>query len=309
MIWQKKWITGLRPDVSIVEAAQRTLWLRLHAVARLLAPAAERAHEDVEHVHRLRVATRRAGSALRLYEALLPKRRGRWFRRQLKRLRRAASEARDCDVLLMRLQDIAAPVRLRQTLRWLRRRRQAAQLPLVKAYERLSRGDRYRRKVARLLRRLGPQGPDAQRLGSMIWRDWAAEQLEQVVQRWLAASPPPDASEEALHAFRIRTKHLRYTMELLAGALPAAVRRELYPFVEQLQELLGVVNDHVQARAFLEEAHSLCDDPQEAEALLRLRDVETEHLQSARQRFFDWWTPQRREELQARFAGLLVRNG
>ncbi len=309
MLWQKKWITGLRPESSIVEAAQRTLWLRLHAVGRLAAPAAERAHEDVEHVHRLRVATRRAGAALRLYEPLVPKRRGRWFARQLRRLRRAAAEARDCDVLLLRLQQTCGPLRLRQTLRLLRRRRQDAQRPLVKAYRRLMRGNRFRRKVTRLLQRLRPRGPDAERLSSMTWGDWAAVQLESAAQRWLACWPPADAGTETLHAFRIRTKQLRYTMELLAGALPPPLRRELYPMVEQLQELLGAVNDHVQGCAFLEEAIARCQDPQEREALHRLRDAEAGHLQQACQQFFAWCTPQRRDELQARFAQLLDRNG
>ena len=55
-----KWIDGIRPDGSVGEAARVSLATRLAAVAYWLPLAAEYADQDVEHVHRLRVSTRRA---------------------------------------------------------------------------------------------------------------------------------------------------------------------------------------------------------------------------------------------------------
>ena len=59
---------------------------------------------DIEHVHRLRVSTRRAVAALKLYRDWLPPAKFRWVKKRLKKIRRAAGDARDLDVLAERLQ-------------------------------------------------------------------------------------------------------------------------------------------------------------------------------------------------------------
>lgn len=99
----EKWVEGIAPEERVGEVASRTLQGRLGAVLHYLPLAAEKADEDLEHVHQLRVWARRATAALRLYQDLLPRRRLCWMRKQLKRVRRAANGARDCDVLLERL--------------------------------------------------------------------------------------------------------------------------------------------------------------------------------------------------------------
>ena len=62
-------------------------------------------------------------------------------------------------------------------------------------------------------------------------------------------SIPGDTSDmAALHQFRIRAKSLRYAMELLAAAFGPELREVHYPVVEEVQERLGRINDHVAAR-------------------------------------------------------------
>lgn len=63
--------------------------------------------------------------------------------------------------------------------------------------------------------------------------------------------PADRTNETALHRFRIRGKELRYVMELLAGAFPNALRNELSPIVEVIQDRLGEVNDLATAQARL----------------------------------------------------------
>src|SRR5262249_58635227 len=105
-----KWVQGVSPDDRTTDVAVRTLQARLAAIQHYLPLAAEKAEEDVEHVHQLRVWTRRASAALKLYAGLLPRRRTARMKKQLKRLRRAANDARDCDVLARRLaEDHAHP--------------------------------------------------------------------------------------------------------------------------------------------------------------------------------------------------------
>jgi CHAD domain-containing protein len=98
-----KWIPGISPDDRLTDVAVRSLEARLGAVQHLLPLAAEAGIEELETIHHLRVWTRRAAAAMKLYAPLLPRRRMAWMEKQLKRLRRAANEARDLDVLVQRL--------------------------------------------------------------------------------------------------------------------------------------------------------------------------------------------------------------
>src|SRR5262245_48894926 len=98
-----KWIPDLTPETPLVEAARRALALRLQVVADHLPKAVAAAEEDVEHVHQLRVATRRADAALRLFHLCLPRKVYRRARKRLRKIRRAAGAARDWDVFLISL--------------------------------------------------------------------------------------------------------------------------------------------------------------------------------------------------------------
>src|SRR3954466_9022178 len=98
-----KWIEGIGSENPVEEAARRSLEPRLAAVARCLPLAAHLAEHEFEHVHRLRVATRRACAALKLYKQLLPEKPARWLKRRLRKIRKAAGDARDLDVLSRRL--------------------------------------------------------------------------------------------------------------------------------------------------------------------------------------------------------------
>ena len=88
-----KWAPQVPPDASIAKVAVGALNGRLDAVLNYLPRAALRPQEDAEYVHQLRVWTRRAVAALRLYEDLIPKRQLSWFRKVLRHVRRAANDA------------------------------------------------------------------------------------------------------------------------------------------------------------------------------------------------------------------------
>ena len=82
-----KWIPGVSPDDRTSDVAGRTLRFRLVAVQHYLPLADEKADEDIEYVHELRVATRRTTAALRLYADMLPRRRTARMEMRLKRTR------------------------------------------------------------------------------------------------------------------------------------------------------------------------------------------------------------------------------
>ncbi len=95
-----KWLRELRGDMPVVTAARQGLRARLTPVRDLLPPAIFQADDDPEHVHQLRVSTRRAGEALRIFAFCLPKKVYDKVRKQLRQVRRAAGAARDWDVFL-----------------------------------------------------------------------------------------------------------------------------------------------------------------------------------------------------------------
>src|SRR5947208_15609857 len=96
----EKWIDDLRGDMPVSAAAKVTLEARFGAVRDRLPPAVFHADDDIEHVHHLRVSTRRASAALRIFADTLPGNLAKKTRKTLKRLRRSAGDARDWDVFL-----------------------------------------------------------------------------------------------------------------------------------------------------------------------------------------------------------------
>jgi CHAD domain-containing protein len=271
--------------------------------------AAEKPDEDIEYVHELRVATRRTMAALRLYADMLPRRRADRMETRLKQIRRAAGDARDYDVLAQRLTDGHSDAEAQRFLEKVRSRRRKAQRPIQAVYRRLKKDDRFDGWVKKLLRgvRHRSQGsktkaePKDPRFG-----EWARTHLRRIVNRFFKVSPTDDTDASALHRFRIRAKELRYEMELLAGAFPPDFVEKLYPVVETLQQQLGEINDHATAQARLRKSIDTADDPSEADHLRTLLEDEQARLNRSRRTFLQWWTPQRKNDLRARFNELLA---
>ncbi len=299
-----KWISGVSPDDRTSDVAGRTLRFRLAAVQHYLPLAAEKPDEDVEYVHELRVATRRTTAALRLYADMLPRRRTARMETRLKQIRRAAGDARDCDVLAQRLSECHSDAEAQRFLEEVRSRRRQAQRPIQAVYRRLKKDDRFDRRVKKLLRGVRPRGKAESK--DPRFGEWARTCLRRIVNRFFKAAPTDGTDASALHRFRIRAKELRYEMELLAGAFPPDFVEKLYPVVETLQQQLGEINDHATAQARLRHRIDAADDPSEADHLRTLLEDEYARLNRSRRTFLQWWTPQRKDDLQARFNELLA---
>jgi CHAD domain-containing protein len=304
-----KWIEGVSPRDRVADVARRTLEARLAAIQYYLPLAAERADEDVEYVHQLRVWARRATAALCLYEDLLPRRRYRWMRKQLKRVRRAANDARDCDVLLERLKKRQTGRGAQRWLEAVRAERAVAQKAVVAVHERLGPDRRFARRIDKLVQRVRGRGDAKARGAASHFADWARQHLRPVVERFFCAEPSDRADETALHQFRIRGKELRYALELLAGAFPERARTELYPAVEEMQDRLGEINDLATAKARLRHKIEVARDRSEAASWRRLLTNEQRHLDDARQAFWEWCTSHLLQDLHVGFEAILTRPG
>ena len=103
MVFPTRWIVVDDQRMPIGHVAARTLRRRLEAVWLELPRADSFADLNPSRVHRLRVATRRGLVALDAFRPLLSSSRCAWFEKRLRRIRHAAGEARDIDVLADRL--------------------------------------------------------------------------------------------------------------------------------------------------------------------------------------------------------------
>ncbi len=301
-----KWLTDGSPDDRTSEVADRTLRSRLAAVHHYLPLAAAKSEEDIEYVHELRVATRRAMAALRLFADMLPRNRTAQLTKQLKRIRRAAGAARDYDVLAQRLSDGHSDAQARRLLDKIRSRRRKAQRRIRAVNRRLQKENRFQGLVKKLLRGVRRRFKGKGASKNPRFGEWARTHLWRTVNRFFKMVPTEDTDVATLHRFRIRAKELRYEMELLAGAFPPDFAEALYQAVETLQQQLGEINDHVIALSHLRQRTNNGYDPLKRGPGRSLLEYEQESLNQSRQQFFQWWTPQRRDNLRSRFNELLA---
>lgn len=306
-----KWIAQLAPETPVAEAARRVLLLRLGAVCEQLPLAVKEADRDPEHVHQLRVATRRAGAALDIFAPCLPEKAYRRTRKFLKRLRRAAGAARDWDVFLedlgARLRRARAPLRpgLDFLLGYGSGQRAAAQAELERTGLPALAGAEGR--LAETLAAVRP--PES--VPVAVLQDLARLMLRGLLAELEAAAGQDLGRYEHLHRVRILGKRLRYAMELFGGCFPGRFRTEYYPAVEQMQEMLGRANDSFVAAGRLEalQARLTAERPKDwrrfragIESLLQFH---RRRLPQERGRFLRWWRNWRRSGLGADFAELV----
>ncbi len=307
-----KWIDGLSPEDPIVDVAAKTLQARLSAVEYYLPRAAERSGESVDDVHQLRVSTRRARAAIALYRELLPKFRTKRINKKLQRIRQAAGEARDCDVLIQRLSSESGSKKSREELerilKRLKRQRRSAQPVIEEICKRYTSKGKLRRRTEKLIARIRPRSKNGNTSeADLPFRDWAPHVFEPVVVQFLAAVPGADHCLEDLHQFRIYGKALRYAMELLADAYPPEFRDELYPLIGQLQEMLGNVNDHCSAATRFQDYLAESDDKAEQKIFTRLLQDEQQLIESSQNAFWTWWSPEFHQNLETQLRKYTIR--
>jgi len=239
-----KWITGLTAPVELVEAARRVFQARLGIVRQQVTQMLHGEPSDIEAVHQLRVATRRAGASLELFADCVPPRRYKTARKLLRRLRRAAGAVRDWDVFTEMLGG------------WMQTQRPEAEQAGLDFLLGYSQGQRQAglTALAKVLAKQAPRVPAV--VADLIHsvqppRDGAAQTLCESAQQHLRGllteldeaihARPSDF--EHLHQIRIIAKRLRYAIEIFADLYAPELREQLYPAIVQAQELLGSVND------------------------------------------------------------------
>jgi CHAD domain-containing protein len=269
---------------------------RLAVVARQLRRAAKASHHEPEPIHQLRVACRRGRATLEFFATALPQRKAEWFLRKLRKLRKAADEARNLDVYRQRLEQQKVKPSA-EVASLLEKRRVAAQKPLRKLDKQLRVSKRWQRKQRQLLKKVR----SSRKRAAVLEQTFAAfvpVALSPVLGEFAAALESPGQSAKRLHALRVAGKHLRYALELLEPALPKRLRTSLLAQLKRLQDVLGEINDAATAEGLLAELAQAAD----GEALRWLQEQrKQEHaaFNAGRARFWRSWTQKERLKWQA----------
>jgi CHAD domain-containing protein len=211
--------------------------------------------DEPDAVHQMRVAARRARSALQAFWTLIDREATRPLCDELKWLGVTLGQARDTEVMLARLSaDLAVippalvtgPVEARITAHFTAELAQAGKVA-VAALD----GRRYRRlrdDLDGLLAR-PPLTPLAERgAGEVLGKP--VRQAGRRLLRALASVPEADGRDAALHEARKAAKRARYAAEAAVPALGGAAGRQAAA-AKDLQQVLGDHHDSVVARTVL----------------------------------------------------------
>jgi CHAD domain-containing protein len=263
------------PEAPLAELGR--VLLRRHLRRLLVAERDVRADKGIEHVHALRVATRRLRATLRLLEPVYTGDDLRAHSKAIGKIARSAGAVRDRDVLLADLaaRDASMPAELGPALAALRQRlgdeRRAAHAELLKHFESDGHAS-FLRAFAHAMNDPA-QWDDRPRVrdlgGSTLWRHYEALRAHD------RGGLPPTI--EGLHAMRIDGKRMRYVLELFADTLgeraDEAVRQ-----LTAFQDHMGALNDiSVAAQLLAPYADDAAAGPAIA-AYLQLREHEHQGL-------------------------------
>jgi CHAD domain-containing protein len=237
---------GVSADDPLAEAGRKVL--RFHFARMLAYEAGTRSGEQIEDLHRMRVATRRMRAAWRLFGDTYRPKRARRYVGELRAVADGLGAVRDLDVLLDGLSGYAEglPAGERGAVEPLlvawRDRREAARRDLIDLLD----SGAYRRFVADYLGFVETEGAaalavDATRphrvRDTATSRIWSAYEQVRAYDSTLAW-----ADLATVHQLRIAGKRLRYALEFFREALGPETGG-LIAKITALQDHLGALND------------------------------------------------------------------
>lgn len=295
----------------------RLLLMRLQAVFRYL-PLVERfSGWDTEFVHQLRVQCRRGEAALALFRNWLPETQYERWRNRLRDYRRAATQAREMDVMLERLKHAAQKRkkgssgdfhRQSQKEKSVRRdltREEAAfceQLRYIrfKAQKRLVRVIRsvdphlYQKQVASLLKSMRWRGDGVEPTWAKISEIQGLAMLRKLVSAAKRASSSDRDAQgnriyRRLHRMRIAGKKLRYVLDISKRGDGWMPEPRVQKVLTTMQAKLGAINDHVSAAGLVSRLRRKSKCARLIEYLTNMQHIEEQCAERLMQAFIRWW--------------------
>ncbi|MEQ1947270.1 MAG: CHAD domain-containing protein [Bryobacteraceae bacterium] len=251
---------------ALVNFAERSTQAALLRVAKELRRAA-RDPEDVDIIHDLRVSIRRYTQCLGTFAALFDPEATKRIRRRLRKLMSLCGETRNCDVAIQLLQSVKVPLG-DPAYSALRERRDLAAKELTRHLAKKRWADFAAKHNLRCRNKDHGSEPWDNTLG--VFAN-ARQVLPQMADDFFAAGASAAATNrdyEMLHAFRLRAKRFRYTLELFRSVYGRSMDQRLTQ-MRGLQDRLGGINDCLTT---LELVASTAKTKRRIEALLASRD-------------------------------------
>ena len=200
--------------------------------------------EDIEHVHRMRVASRRLRSALRIFGECFKGKKVRRWRKAVKRVTVSLGEARDLDVQMDLLGAIGKgwegeeAVGLALVIETLRCRRTSLQPDIAAMMDSIV-SDGAFGEMRSELAVAGEWNGDPSALHPYAFAH-ASVAVEELMEH--SHSVPVYEDWQGHHALRIAGKHLRYALEAFRDAYPDGLEEEL-KVLKKLQDTVGELHD------------------------------------------------------------------
>ena len=303
-----KWNDKIKPEDSLERIVAKSLNQRISAVRYYLRLAAEKPHENSENVHRLRTWSRRSVAALQLYRECLQKKHTTKLNKYLKKIREAAGNARDYDVLIKKYEVNKDNEETQRFLTFLHEKRKLSQTPIEKIFSKLEKGKELDKQIDFLklyLKTHKSSIVNAQAAQVWSFDGWTKLHLQPHVTEFFDSTPSDNSDLKELHIFRIHGKTLRYAMELTAAAFPVKFKKELYPKIETLLAKLGAINDSAVMLGRLENWIKSSTEKELIAIFEQLYVREEVNLKTELDDFHAWWSMQHIKSLHEKFDDML----
>ena len=205
--------------------------------------------DDIECIHRMRVASRRLRTGLQIFSPCLSVKKSDKWRKKIRNMAHALGEARDADVQIEKLNKFISnlPLPVYRPGVWclqlrIKQRRVKLQLKVITALNQLEKSrslDQLQQAVTSYAEKVGQVYLYTPNLYKLAFIHIYANL--QTLQSYDAVVFQPDKVEE-LHAMRIAAKHLRYTVETFATLYPEELKSTI-PVLRKVQDALGDIHD------------------------------------------------------------------
>jgi CHAD domain-containing protein len=236
-----------KPDESICTFGAATMLKQLAAIQTELEGVLTA--DDMECIHRMRVASRRLRAAQEFFDSCLSRKTALEWEKQTRSITRSLGKARDLDIQidafhkfqLMAEQASYQPGFKRLLLRLLQSRSQA-QLKVLSAVKKFSTNPVIPQ-VQNKLTQFIPL-PEKVNEGSTPLRLLAHRAVSEKLEQFLSYESYVHIPERKLelHAMRIAAKKLRYTLEIFAPIYPGEFKSWLRS-IRQVQDQIGEIHD------------------------------------------------------------------
>ncbi|MDX9865829.1 MAG: CHAD domain-containing protein [Anaerolineaceae bacterium] len=208
------------------------------------------ANQDIEYVHRMRVATRRFRSIFDIFARCLPKKKRKVWKKEITRLTKALSTARDLDVHIAMLTEFSQALPepqhhpgINRLLLRLRQEREQVQPKIDKALNRIQKTGAVEDLETALKRLLPPQTDAPSAYPSGLYQ-LAFKSINRGMNKLLVydgrIQDPKNITE--LHELRLEAKNLRYIIEIFQDLYTDRLESQLV-IVQDMQSQLGVIHD------------------------------------------------------------------